>query len=62
MPRVRVANRVRRTQQGTTYDATAGFALSVPGPEIDVSAREHGSRAAGPLMSHSACRHQGAAV
>lgn len=36
--------------------------LAVPGPEIDVSAREHGSRAAGPLKSHSACRRQGAAV
>lgn len=36
--------------------------LAVPGPEIDVSACEHGSRAAGPLKSHSTCRRQGAAV
>lgn len=36
--------------------------LAVPGPEIDVSACEHRSRAAGPLKSHSACRRQGAAV
>ena len=35
---------------------------AVPRPDMDGAAREHGSRAAGALEAHSACRRQGAAV